>query len=232
MPRLRRTTSLADTEQSRSLEILSEWLEKRLVNKRSPHSQGRGYSKRIVGTRNPKERFLVVCEGEKTEPNYFKGFRVPGRTVDIRGVGYNTVSLIQEAIALKSQEEYDQVWCVFDRDDFPAQHFNEAISLANANNIKIAYSNEAFELWYILHFDYHQSGISRADYIKILSKKLGHHYEKSNETIYDELASKLPAAIRNAQKLLANYDPPKPESDNPSTTVHLLVMELLKSSAK
>lgn len=204
------------------------------MNKRSPHSQGRGYPKRIVGIRNLKERFLVVCEGEKTEPNYFRGFRVPGQTVDvdIRGVGYNTVSLVRKAIELKKEEEYDQVWCVFDRDDFPAQHFNEAISLAYANHVKIAYSNEAFELWYILHFDYHQSGISRADYIKILSKKLGHAYKKSSETIYDELASKLPTAIRNAQKLLDNYAPPKPVSDNPSTTVHLLVLELLKSSAK
>jgi RloB-like protein len=202
------------------------------VNRRHPRGQGRGYSERIVDTRNPRERFLVVCEGEKTEPNYFRGFRFPGRTVDIRGMGDNTVSLVRKAISLNLKEEYDQVWCVFDRDAFPAQHFNEAISLAHAHNIKVSYSNEAFELWYILHFDYHQSAILRADYIKILSKKLGHGYKKSSETIYDELADKMPMAVQNAQKLLANYDPPKPASDNPSTTVHLLVLELLKSSAK
>ena len=197
----------------------------------SKHSRHRkGYADRIVNTRDPKERFLIVCEGEKTEPNYFRGFRPAGKILDIRGVGYNTVKLIREAIRLSMEETYDQVWCVFDRDDFPAQHFNEALNLARDHGIKVAYSNEAFELWYILHFDYHQSGIPRRDYIKILSNKLGHLYEKNSETIYEELENKLLLAIRNAQRLLTNYEPPRPERDNPSTTVHLLVLALRKSS--
>jgi hypothetical protein len=196
------------------------------------HLRRRGYSERIVDAREIKDRFLIVCEGEKTEPNYFKGFRPAGKVLDIRGVGYNTTKLVREAIRLQVEETYDQVWCVFDRDDFPAQHFNEALSLAREHRIKVAYSNEAFELWYILHFDYHQSGIPRSDYIKILSNKLGHSYKKNSETIYEELESKIPIALRNAQRLLANYDPPRPERDNPSTTVHLLVIELRKSAVE
>lgn len=199
------------------------------MSKRNPRHR-KGYSERIVDAREPKERFLIVCEGEKTEPNYFKGFRPAGKGLDIRGVGYNTIRLVREAIRLQTEETYDQVRCVFDRDDFPAQHFNEALRLAQDHGINVAYSNEAFELWYILHFDYHQSGIPRRDYIKILSNKLGHPYEKNNETIYEELENKIAVGIRNAQRLLANYDPPRPERDNPSTTVHLLVLELRKFS--
>lgn len=131
------------------------------MSKRNPLRR-RGYSERIVDAREIKDRFLIVCEGEKTEPNYFKGFRPAGKVLDIRGVGYNTIKLVREAIRLQVKETYDQVWCVFDRDDFPAQHFNEALSLAREHRIKVAYSNEAFELWYILHFDYHQSGIPRS----------------------------------------------------------------------
>jgi len=199
------------------------------VSKRNPRSR-KGYADRIVDARESKERFLIVCEGEKTEPNYFKGFRPAGKILDIRGVGYNTVKLVREAIRLQTEESYDQVWCVFDRDDFPPQHFNEALSLARDHDIQVAYSNEAFELWYILHFDYHQSGIPRRDYIKILGNKLGHPYEKNSETIYEELENRLSVAVRNAQRLLATYDPHRPERDNPSTTVHRLVLALRKSS--
>lgn len=197
------------------------------MSKKSSLHTRRGFSQRVVETRSLRKRFLIVCEGEKTEPNYFRGFRAPGRTVDIRGIGYNTDSLVREAIRIMKLDEYDQVWCVFDRDSFPAKNFNAAFELARSNNIQIAYSNEAFELWYLLHYDYHQSAIPRTDYIKILSSKLGKRYEKNSETIFDDLENKVQTAIRNARRLLTNYGPQNPEKDNPSTTVHLLVTELL-----
>ena len=51
---------------------------------RDQHASRRGndgYTKRSVGTRETVQRFLVVCEGEKTEPNYFRSFRVPKNVV-------------------------------------------------------------------------------------------------------------------------------------------------------
>ncbi len=66
----------------------------------------------------------------------------------------------------------------------------------------------------------------REDYKKKLSKLLGHEYKKNSENIYEELESKQPDAIKNARRLLDQYYSPKPESDNPSTTVHLLVEQL------
>jgi hypothetical protein len=201
------------------------------VNRKSVQFSARSKSNaRRIDFRPLRQRFLIVCEGEKTEPNYFRGFRVPGKILDIRGVGYNTTSLVQEAIRLKDKGDYDQTWCVFDRDSFPAQNFNAAMQLAKNNNINVACSNEAFELWYLLHFDYHQSGISRSDYIEILNRKLGHKYFKNSETIYEELEGYQEVAIRNAERLLSIYDPLILERCNPSTLVHLLVKELLKSS--
>jgi hypothetical protein len=76
----------------------------------------RGYSARKVNTREVRQRFLIVCEGEKTEPNYFRSFRVPKDVIDIRGLGENPSKLVQRAKELNSQEDYDQIWCVFDRD--------------------------------------------------------------------------------------------------------------------
>lgn len=188
----------------------------------------RGYSERKVKTRDLIQRFLIVCEGEKTEPNYFGNFRVPKNVIDldIRGLGYNTVRLVERAIELKNEEDYDQVWCVFDRNSHPAEHFNNAIILARRNGIQVAYSNEAFEFWYLLHFNYYDTATSRRDCCSRLSQLLGHRYEKNSEKIYFELADRQQTAIRNAEQLLAQYNPPNPERDNPSTTVHLLVREL------
>ncbi|MEG4075812.1 RloB family protein [Microcoleus sp. Pol14C2] len=177
-----------------------------------------------------------MCEGEKTEPNYFRSFPVDTKVInlEIRGEGRNTNSLVTKAIELKNGLEYDETdrfWCVFDRDKNPknpndSQNFNSAITLARNNGIDVAYSNDAFELWYLLHFHFYNTGISRQDYQNMLTKLLGHEYKKNSETIYEELKDKQQDAIKHAKRLLQEYDRPNPETDNPSTTVHLLVEEL------
>ncbi|MEG4291845.1 RloB family protein [Microcoleus sp. C2C3] len=191
------------------------------------------YYNRKVKTRR---WFLIVCKGEKTEPNYFRRFPVDTNVIklDIKGEGKNTKSLVEKAIELKNDSESDETdrfWCVFDRDKNPknpndAQNFNAAINIAQKNGIKVAYSNDAFELWYLLHFHYYNTPISRKDYQNMLTKLLGHEYKKNSETIYEELKDKQQDAIKHAKRLLQEYEPSNPESDNPSTTVHLLVEEL------
>lgn len=195
--------------------------------KRKKHS--RGYSPRKVNNREVKQRFLIVCEGEKTEPNYFRSFRVPKKVIDVKGLGKNPSKLVNRAKELQEQEDYDRVWCVFDRDSWTVEDFNNAIANAKNECIEVAYSNEAFELWYVLHFEFLNTGIPRKDYIKKLNSLLKQTYHKNSETIYDELFDKQAIAIKNATNLLKQYEPPNPSQDNPSTTVHLLVQELNKS---
>jgi hypothetical protein len=181
-----------------------------------------------------RKRFFIVCEGEKTEPNYFKKFSVDVDIKLIKGEGKDTKSLVEKAIELKNDlesDERDRVWCVFDRDrndqnPHDAQNFNAAITLAQTNGIKVAYSNDAFELWYLLHFNFYNTGISSQRYPNMLTRLLGHEYKKNSETIYEELKDKQQDAIKHAKLLLQKYDRPNPETDNPSTTVHLLVEEL------
>ena len=186
--------------------------------------------KRRVNQYEPRQRLLIVCEGGKTEPNYFLKFRVPQVVVQVEGLGMNTVSLVKRAIELREQDDYDQTWCEFDKDDFPDKNFNEAIALAKKNGIDVAYSNQSFELWYVLHFNYMHSAITRDDYMRILDEKLGHKYDKNSTTIYDELRDFQTTAIRNARNLLNEYYPPRPAKDDPSTTVHLLVEQLVEFS--
>ncbi|MDR3172821.1 MAG: RloB family protein [Treponema sp.] len=180
-------------------------------------------------------RFLIVCEGEKTEPNYFRKFpenpEVYDR-IDIHGTGYNTVSLVNEAIRLKAEaqkrkEPYIEIWCVFDKDDFPAGQFVKAIALAGRNQIKCAYSIEAFELWYMLHFNFYDAALSRDQYKEKLTEALGKTYQKNDEGMYRVLQKRQKAAIQNARRLyIRQYKRPLAEQ-NPVTTVFWLVERLL-----
>ncbi len=189
---------------------------------------------------------MIVCEG-KTEKNYFKNFLTDENRchVDARGEGCNTRSLVERAIEIRKMASppFDKVWCVFDRDNdkdgnkgFPAKNFNNAFKIAKYNNIEIAYSNDSFELWYYLHFHYHEGSETRDWYIDKLNKLLGHKYEKNSENMYDELHNKQDIAIRNAEKLLEHHIEIDgriiPEKHNPSTTVHELVIELNKRLPK
>ncbi len=194
--------------------------------------QKSNYTKRKVRIRNVKQRFLIVCEGTKTEPLYFRSFRLSSADVKIIGEGKSPRHIVEHAIDLQKQKskdcKYDQVWCVFDRDSFTQDEFNSAIALSQKNSIQIAYSNQAFELWYLLHFAYIDTGIDRQRYNEKLTNFLGQKYIKNSNNMYDTLINKQSDAIRNAKSLLSNYAVPDPANDDPSTTVHLLVQELNK----
>lgn len=194
----------------------------------------KGVLKRRIGNRGlPKPTFLIVCEGEKTEPNYFKSFKLTTANYVIEHRGFNTDRLIQEVISLveerKKYQSYDQVWVVFDKDDNSHHQFNRALQIAANNNISVAYSNEAFEIWYLLHFNYYNTALSRRDYIARLNRLLDEAYQKNSMTMYEELLPQQSNAINNAIRLLNSYQNTVPPANaNPSTTVHLLVNELNK----
>ena len=123
--------------------------------------------KRNIETKEVRVYFLIVCEGEKTEPNYFKSFKTNVKsfvfTIDTLGEGSNTKNLVKRTITARdiSSQQYDSVWAVFDKDSFSPDNFNGAIELAGNNDIKVGWSNEAFELWYLLHFQYRNTSMSK-----------------------------------------------------------------------
>jgi len=191
---------------------------------------------RRTNTRNLR-RILIVCEGEETEPNYFRKFKEnPDVYVDVHGIGYNTESLVQKAIGLQNKayqkkEPYSEVWCVFDKDDFSNEQFHGAIALAEKNKIECAYSIEAFELWYMLHFNFYATAFKRDQYKEILTSELAKlkkaSYRKNNEEMYKILESRQKTAIRNAKKLYEQQRQKTLTQQNPITTVFKLVERLL-----
>jgi hypothetical protein len=187
--------------------------------------------KRKENTRECKKTIFIYCNGKETEPNYFNSFReklkLSGVKIEVVGLDYNSKSLVDYVIENKPSE-YDEIWCVFDKDDF--KDFDNAITKAENNKINVAYSNECFELWYYLHFEYLKSALHRDKYEEKLTKKLGQKYEKNYKGMYDILKDKQKIAIKNAKKLEnENIHQNKiPSQSNPSTTVYKLV-EVLNS---
>lgn len=185
---------------------------------------------RKTGTKNVKPTILIVCEGGKTEPNYFKAFRVSSVRVEIIGAGCDPVGVVEKAIERKGAEDppFDQVWSVFDRDDWPRTRFNTAVQRAQSNDIRLACSIEAFELWYVLHFDYQHAALHRSQYIDILNQRLGKHYQKNSQTMYEELLDRQEKAIKFSKILQTKWASPYDYDNSPSTTVFRLVEELNK----
>lgn len=191
--------------------------------------------------RHVRQRILIVCEGIKTEPYYFESIRkqLPPNVVllQIEGEGANTLSLVERAREIRNGPSFrdypfDQVWVVFDRDSFPPSDFDNAIARAEADNMRCAWSNEAFELWYILHFEYRNTGMSRSEYQQKIDALPGERYVKNVPDMYDKLSARgnQKQAIAWAQKL---YDDARkrhytPSQSNPCTTVFKLVEELNK----
>ncbi len=205
---------------------------------RSQEKQGR-----ICDVRSEREYILIICEGEKTEPNYFKAINriLPKNIVEIsiHGEGANTLSLVEKAQQLRDNRktrdiQFDQVWIVFDRDSFSADNFNNAIHKAESLEMRCAWSNEAFEFWYILHFEFRDTGMVRDDYKAKLSSPelLNESYRKNDSDMYEKLRTKgnQEQAIKWAKKLHEHFqesDTP-PANSNPCTTIYELIEELNK----
>ena len=191
---------------------------------------------RRQGVREIKQSFLIVCEGEKTEPDYFKAFRMTAATIKAVGQAMNTMTLVNKAISIREADQkrkrvYDQCWVVFDKDDFPAKDFNQAIQLAEKNGFRVAYSNQAFEYWFLLHYNLYTGAIHRNQYKDMLTKLTGMPYSKSEgygAVMYNLLLSRQQQAISNAETVLAEISHGNPAEEESSTTVHRLVWELNK----
>lgn len=204
------------------------------------------YLEKIV---NEKKSFLIVCEGENTEPLYFKNFPVPTKAVIIEK-GCNTkTKLVDYALEISKKEKYvgKEVWCVFDYDIKPdeaatqPQDFNNAITKAESNGMKVAWSNDAFELWFVLHYQKLDVRHTRKELFPILKKawKLKSfsktaktlnfcegHYERHQ--INEGKLQKL--AIARARELHKKHIGREDFANHcPCTTIYLLVEELNKN---
>lgn len=124
--------------------------------------------RRAAPVREENSVLLIVCQGTVTEVEYFKHFELATATIKPVGRAFDPEKLVQEALDLRDEaargpQPYEQVWCVFDKDDTEPGPFHAAIQRAQANGLEVAFSNQAFEFWLLLHFDDHQGGGMRRE---------------------------------------------------------------------
>lgn len=191
--------------------------------------------------------FLIVTEGECTERLYFEGMqklileKVGGTVdvkpiIDIHGKGRSTGKLIEatEKIVKKAPILYQNIWVVFDKDE--NDDFDKAIEDGKSKGYNIGWSNQSFEYWLYLHFNYSDSALHRDLWYDKLNKiffdyNLGNGtYEKNYEGIYNmvNIYDGVNTAIKNAKRRMANFDETrnKPSEYDPGTEVYKLVEQL------
>lgn len=219
-----------------------------LINAAKERRRGEPVLERRKPTKKEKPAILIVCEGKNTEPSYFEQFKLSLATIKTVGKGFNTTSLVKHAIALSKKGNYAKVWCVFDADPKPdnpkqAQNFNNAIKMATAKKFGIAYSNQAFEYWLLLHFeDHHGGALHRDKYdekINSYLKKAGVNYDGKGDKIVSEKLfeilmsidektkkERVDLAIERAERNYKKWNHHNPAKEESTTKVFDLVREL------
>ena len=101
---------------------------------------------------------LIVCEGQ-TEEWYFRKFPVVSLSVKCVNLqGQSKLNLVRATEEIIKDDDYtfDEVWCVYDMDvrdiDKDFANFDNSIEKAKKLHYKVAYSNDCFELWLLLHY--------------------------------------------------------------------------------
>jgi len=204
---------------------------------------------------------IIACEDSVSSPAYFQ--EIVNKLIKNRVITQDSFVIVPHnghtnplAILenLKSYEnkygkkynDFKHKWIVIDRDKgaHTEKQFNDAINLARStkieNHVEVAYANDSFELWYLLHFTAQSEFIHRkninAKLLRII-KKIDSRFKGLNKKklkqqqyisiIFNKILPYQEKAIQNAKELLESYGTShNPEKDNPSTTIHKLV-ELL-----
>ena len=219
---------------------------------------------RLVNDKSLKNDIIIACEDSISSPTYFQ--MIIDELIAERKITQDSVVIVPHDgsthptgvlsnlksytnIFGKTYKDFTHKWIVIDRDyegvnggGHTAEDFNNALSNAKSKksnlNIEVAYANDAFELWYLLHFEYRTTAISRDELLKLVINRLKQldpykfsklnkeNIKQSNYTkyIFEALLPLQKVAIANARKLLSSYGSDhNPERDNPSTTIHCLI---------
>lgn len=193
------------------------------------------------------ERVLIVCEGEKTEPFYFRelcqDFRLATLSVRVAGSDGSSPSRVVDYAdmlfkedAESGQDRFDHVYCVFDRDDHST--FDQALrrvdQLKSRGEPFVAIvSYPCFEYWFLSHFVYtrrlfHTSArrsVCGAVIAELRRQPGFEDYDKGRKDVYGFLKQRMEAAICHSER--AAVEAERDGEFNPSTSVHLLVQKLL-----
>ncbi|MEK4228527.1 RloB family protein [Solibacillus sp. FSL H8-0538] len=176
-----------------------------------------------------RKTILIYCEGE-TERIYFEQMKILKRSkmvsVKIKNVKRSALKLAQHAYRDSSYQPFDEVWVVFDKDDLTEKQLEEVNDFCERHEILIAYTNEAFELWLLLHFE--QIDVTQVYPRALLNEKMGDYLNvaryfrnKGNAEVIAPIALRHEIAMKNCSEMMAlrNSD----SRDNPYCNLHEMI---------
>lgn len=206
--------------------------------------------KRKAATRSAKRYFFLFSEGEKTERDYFLALQSVLDSKETK-IEYNGPLGVPKTVAtraieaakdkglakgrrgekLNSFEENDEVWAVFDRDEFDC--YQEAKQMCIGAGISYAYSDPCFELWLNLHFDDQEAPCTRHE-TQAKSKGLIKGYDpKSGKTgNFEAIVANVEQAEDRAERQRINRKAEDNEDGNPSTNVYELTRNLRRKKQR
>jgi len=207
-------------------------------------SRGKKSLKRKPAKRDAARYFHIYSEGENTERDYFKALELTLDPTKVR-IKYNGPIGVPKTVASKaidfakdkglikgrrgrkpdSYEEKDQVWAVFDRDEFPCYH--DAKKMCEGAGVPFAYSDPCFELWLNLHFGPHDAPCSRHEAQSKTKGLLEGYDPKSGKTAdFSAVIDQLPEAEDRAERQRTDRRDENNEDGNPSTNVYELTRRI------
>lgn len=197
-------------------------------------------------------RYLIVCEGTKTEPNYLRelvaDLKIRPQTVKIApNNGTSPDRIVAHALALYEEEiasgdGFDKVFCVFDRDCHPSfdsavQQIRDWQGSGKPKPFEAITSIPCFEYWLLLHFGlteqpFHAAGKKSVcdSVIAVLRKKPDFKtYGKGQHGIYALLKDKTSTAIAASKSIRKSA---KTNGQKDSVTHFDELVEALQALAK
>jgi len=203
-----------------------------------PSARRHRYS-RPRGVVEAEPLILVVTEGTKTEPQYFRALQQhlhlaatqivvrPADGTDPRSVVRSAMALVRaRSLGARRGEgvRYGETWVVFDSEHrLGSAELTAALDMAAAAKIHVAMSSPCFEFWLVLHFEYTTQYM--VNYTAAESRLKMHiaAYDKSNLPM-PVLLPLVPIAVENARRCIIAQD--ETNSEVPRTEVHNLVARM------
>lgn len=216
---------------------------KRISEQKRRRREGRSLC-RPEPVKAEKPVILIVCEGVNTEVSYFRQFKLATAKVIITGAGAGAVKVLEKAKQVYNPEEHGIIACVFDKDDVPDDVFNATVFEAERLGFLCAWSNQAFEYWFLLHLIDHQGEpMHRKVYPQKLNELLkvdGIRYDgKKSKRVTDAMfdyfeaidpqtgKTRVALAIERSERNEKRQNSRQPAQSESCTRVHHLVKVLI-----
>jgi hypothetical protein len=181
----------------------------------------------------PNKTILIVSEGTVTERQYVEGLAQHIGNAGVKvilskkhGVPRTIVDAAkEERLELRNsyREDYDEIWCLFDRDRHP--RFEESIQIALDRGYRLAVSSPCIELWLWLHHRSSPGAQTHTHMQEKLEQELDKDYDKSirGDFYFPNLNVAVASAFRLDKEIREDGEP---LYRNPSTGMYKLVLSM------